>query len=214
MKKFLYLEQKITQSERERVLRGLPWWACVPYPNLTDHMDWGHRIPTRMLRKVSFLNRFNKFSHVCVSWETHRRSFFHRLSNKRSFSPSGDQPRRCPVLPVPTQSHRPAVRRPVMRCPGYVWVSDSISWCQSLQPPYDEQRIFWNMHLSNPKPRHTTGRPGRRGARRGGGAKRGWVERNAVGTIRPGNKPPSCSPANREHCPERLFGSTNSLIRS
>ena len=67
--------------------------------------------------------------------------------------------------------------------------------------------------LSNPKPGHTTGRPGRGGARRGSRAERGRVERDAVGSIRPGDNPPSCSPANREHCPERIFGSTNSLVR-
>ena len=69
-------------------------------------------------------------------------------------------------------------------------------------------------HLSNPKPGHTTGRSGRGGARRGGGAGRSWVGRDAVGSIRPGDNPPSCPPANREHCPERLCGSTNSLIRT
>ena len=33
----------------------------------------------------------------------------------------------------------------------------------------------------------------------------------AVGTIRPGDNPPPCPPANRRHCPERLFGRTNKL---
>ena len=64
-------------------------------------------------------------------------------------------------------------------------------------------------HLSNPKPRHTTGRSGRGVARRGGEGERGWVERDAVGSIRLGNNPPSCAPATRRHCPGRLFGSTN-----
>ena len=55
---------------------------------------------------------------------------------------------------------------------------------------------------------------GRRTAGRRGGEGRGWVGRDAVGSIRPGDNPPSCHPANREHCPGRLFGSTNSLIRT
>ena len=66
-----------------------------------------------------------------------------------------------------------------------------------------------NFHLSNPKPGHTTGRSARGGARRGGEAGWGWVERDAVGSIRPGGNPPSCPPANRRHCPGRHFGSTN-----
>ena len=66
-----------------------------------------------------------------------------------------------------------------------------------------------NPDLSNPKPGHTTGRSGRVGARRGGEGGRGWVGRDAVGSIRPGDNPPSCPPANRGHCPGRLFGSTD-----
>ena len=69
-----------------------------------------------------------------------------------------------------------------------------------------------NVYLSNPKPGHTTGWSGRGGARRGGGAERSWVGRDAVGSIRPGDNPPSCPPAYREQCPERFFGHTNSLI--
>ena len=45
-------------------------------------------------------------------------------------------------------------------------------------------------NLSNPKPGHTTGRWGRGGARRGGGAGQGWVGRDAVGSIRQGDKSP------------------------
>ena len=41
--------------------------------------------------------------------------------------------------------------------------------------------------LSNPKPGHTTGRSGRGGAWRGGEGGRGWVGRDAVGSIRPGD---------------------------
>ena len=69
-----------------------------------------------------------------------------------------------------------------------------------------------NVYLSNPKPGHTTGWSGRGGAQRGGGAERSWVGRDAVGSIRPGDNPPSCPPAYREQCPERYFGHTNSLI--
>ena len=45
--------------------------------------------------------------------------------------------------------------------------------------------------LSNPKPGHTTGRSGRGGARRGGEGRRGWVGRDAVGSIQPGILPSS-----------------------
>ena len=41
----------------------------------------------------------------------------------------------------------------------------------------------------------------RGGARRGGRAGRGWVGRDAFGSIWPGDYPPSSPPANREHCP-------------
>ena len=68
-------------------------------------------------------------------------------------------------------------------------------------------------HLSNPKPGHTTGRSDRGGARRGNGAARGWIGRDAVRSIRQEDNPRSCPPANREHSLERLFGSTNNLIR-
>ena len=37
---------------------------------------------------------------------------------------------------------------------------------------------------------------------------RGWVGRDAV-SIRPGDYPPSFPPANRRHCPGRLFESTD-----
>ena len=57
----------------------------------------------------------------------------------------------------------------------------------------------------------TIGQSVRGGARQGGGSGRGWVGRDAVESIRPGNNPPSCPPANREDCSELLFGSTNSL---
>ena len=77
----------------------------------------------------------------------------------------------------------------------------------------DAARITLLDHLSNPKLGHTAGRSGRGDAQRGGWARRGWVGQDAVGSIRPGDNPPSCPPANREHCPELLFESTNNLIR-
>ena len=64
-------------------------------------------------------------------------------------------------------------------------------------------------YLSNPKHGHTTRRSGRGGARRGGEGERGWVGRDAVESIRPADHPPSCSAANRRHCPGRVFGSMN-----
>ena len=62
--------------------------------------------------------------------------------------------------------------------------------------------------FSNPKPGHTTGRSNRGGAWRSGEVGRGWVGRDAV-SIRLRNYPPSFLPANRRHCPGRLFESTN-----
>ena len=57
-------------------------------------------------------------------------------------------------------------------------------------------------------------RAGRVEAVHGGWARQVWVGRGAVGSILPGDNTPSCPFANREHCPERLFGSTNSIIRT
>ena len=54
---------------------------------------------------------------------------------------------------------------------------------------------FFN--LANPKSRHTTGRAGRGGARRGGGAGRGLVGRDAIWPIWPWDNPLSCLPAKR-----------------
>ena len=57
------------------------------------------------------------------------------------------------------------------------------------------------LDLSNPKPGHTTGRSSRGGARRGGGAAgRGGAGagRDAVGSIWPGDNPPSFPPAKKK----------------
>ena len=62
---------------------------------------------------------------------------------------------------------------------------------------------------SNPKPGHTTG-----GSGRSTGAAQGWIGRDAARYIRQEDDPRSCPPANREQFLERLFGSTNSLIRT
>ena len=51
-----------------------------------------------------------------------------------------------------------------------------------------------NIHLSNPKPGDTTGGSGWSGARRGGGADRGWAGRDADGSVRPENNLPSRPP--------------------
>ena len=77
-----------------------------------------------------------------------------------------------------------------------------------LFPWSANKRNFIQTDVSNPKPGHTSGPSGRGAARRGGKEGRGWVERHAVGSIRPRNNPPSCTPANRSHCPGRLFGKT------
>ena len=58
------------------------------------------------------------------------------------------------------------------------------------------------------QPGRTTGGSGRCGACRSGGAGRGWVGRDADGSVRPGNNRPSCPAGHRRDCPERLFGGT------
>ena len=61
------------------------------------------------------------------------------------------------------------------------------------------RRVFSIPDLSNPKPGHTTGGSGRGGARRrGSGAGRGRVGRDADGSIRPGDDRPSCLPGYRK----------------
>ena len=67
--------------------------------------------------------------------------------------------------------------------------------------------FFW--YLSNPKPEHTTGGAGRRGAQRGGGARR--AGQNRTPTCRVAHKPAD-SPARQsivENYLERPFASTN-----
>ena len=61
-------------------------------------------------------------------------------------------------------------------------------------------------NLWNPKPGHITGRSSRGGARRGSEGGRGWIGRDAIASIRPGDNPPSCLPANCRNCPGRLVG--------
>ena len=67
---------------------------------------------------------------------------------------------------------------------------------------------MYNMYLSNPRPEHTTGDSGRRGARRGG---RGQASQNRTPTGRFAKKPTVLlSPQGIvNNCPERLFTSTN-----
>ena len=74
--------------------------------------------------------------------------------------------------------------------------------------------FFCLLNLSNPKPGHTTGRSDRGGAPRGNGEARGWIGRDAVRSIGQEDNPRSRPPGNREHYLERLFGSTNCLIRT
>ena len=75
-----------------------------------------------------------------------------------------------------------------------------------------QKKANYYLKKSNPKPGHTTGRSGRGGARQGGGAWRDYVGRDAVGTIRTGDKPLSCSPAYRKHCPERRLGNKKTFL--
>ena len=59
------------------------------------------------------------------------------------------------------------------------------------------KRLF--IHLSNPKPEHhTTGGSCRRGARRGGGVRRGWAEQDADESGGPEANRPSSPPEYRE----------------
>ena len=87
------------------------------------------------------------------------------------------QPRSAP----PPRRAPPRPDRPVV-CLGF-----------GFDNSYLSTRIYFN--LSNPKSRHTTGRSGRGGARRGGGAGRGWVGLDAVGSIRPRNNPSLLPPS-------------------
>ena len=52
-------------------------------------------------------------------------------------------------------------------------------------------------HLSSPKPGHTTGGSGRRGARQGGGARRGRAAQDADGSGGPEANRPSSPPEYR-----------------
>ena len=57
----------------------------------------------------------------------------------------------------------------------------------SLQNPFHARHVqdyvmTMEHYLSSPKPEHTTGGSGRRGARRGGGARRGRAEQDADGS--------------------------------
>ena len=58
--------------------------------------------------------------------------------------------------------------------------------------------FFAPVHFFSRRP-CISGRSSRGGARRGGEERRGWVEQDAIGTIRPEDNPPSCPPANRRH---------------
>ena len=57
-----------------------------------------------------------------------------------------------------------------------------------------EDNIVRVLDLSNPKPEHTSGGSGRRGARRGGGARRGRPEQGADGSVGPEANGPSSPP--------------------
>ena len=132
---------------------------------------------------------------------------------------------------------RPAVRRPDPTSPWYVRVLDSTSlicscfrFVETTTRTYHgrvgtgrrtagrsvfsgERTSEMQFKLSNPKPEHTTGGPGRRCARRGGGARpgRGGAGQNRVPTGRVARKPTvSLAPLGVvDNCPERLFARTN-----
>ena len=74
-----------------------------------------------------------------------RRSFFHRLGSRRGCFLLGEQPRRRPLLPVPTRPRRSAVRRPVPTCSGYVRVLDSTSYNNFLGHALHEKGLFPDM---------------------------------------------------------------------
>ena len=70
--------------------------------------------------------------------------------------------------------------------------------------------VFWfRADLPGPKPGHTMGGSGQGGAQRSGGARPGRAGRDIdgrpgqEGSIRQGDNPLCCHPANREHCPGR-----------
>ena len=106
--------------------------------------------------------------------------FYDRLVDKGVCCMLGEPTRRRPVLPIPAQPRRPAVRRSVSEMSGF-WIREKIfmeTWRMKNVLKYIIQRP----NLSNPKPEHTTGGSGRRGAQRGGGARRGWAEQDADGS--------------------------------
>ena len=107
-----------------------------------------------------------------------------------------------PALPRPA-ARRPAVRRPAPTLPWFVWVFDSTNL---ETKPY---QIINRIHLSSPKPGHTTGGSGQGGARREGGAGRDRAGRDADKSVRQGSTVLHTPQGIEQTCPERLLRITN-----
>ena len=85
-------------------------------------------------------------------------------------------------------------------CSVYTFASIQCFFCAILISCTAFQTVFFFRASSffSRRP-YISGRSSRGGARRGGEERRGWVEQDAIGTIRPEDNPPSCPPANRRH---------------
>ena len=98
--------------------------------------------------------------------------------------------------------------------PGFSWVQNYVI----SKPHFFACELKTNVsgclsgcdNLTVPKPGHTTGGSGRRGARRGGGVERGWAGRDADGSaIAQETTVPLALQTIEDNCPERFFGNTN-----
>ena len=93
----------------------------------------------------------------------------------------------CPFPPRPAVPLCAAPSRPARGMSGFRISTNDANAFHSFQ------------NQSNAKPGHTTGGSGRGGTQRGSGAELGRAERDAHGSVRPGDNRPSCPPELPEH---------------
>ena len=104
-----------------------------------------------------------------------------------------------PSRPAPPRpASPPAVRRPAPTRPWYVRGLDSTGANHTRE---NNETTPAEPNLSTPKPRHTTGGSGWRGARRWGRAKRGGAGRDASGSVSLGSNLPTGPPRHRRQLP-------------